>query len=349
MPPGLDAGPPGWQAQGMVRAIVVREVPSDDKHTRVASLEEVPESFLGDGTTVVDVAWSGINYKDALALTGRPGVVRRTPLVAGIDMVGTVVSSADARFSPGDWIILNGAGQSENRHGGLATRAHVDTTLAVPLPHGISPARAAALGTAGYTAALAVVRLTHDGVSPDDGPVLVTGATGGVGSIATLLLARAGFEVAALTGRADQFGDYLTRLGAKTLVDRGELTAHGKPLQSARWAGVVDAVGGTVLANALAQTMPGGVVAACGLAGAADLPTTVMPFILRGVTLAGIDSVWAAPAARAEAWQLLSRDLDGDVLDSLTETVPLDGAIAAAERLLAGQAHGRILVEISAG
>lgn len=333
----------------MVQAIVVREVPSEGIPTRVAALEDVAESFLGDGTTVVDVAYSGINYKDALALTGRPGVVRQTPLVAGIDMVGTVVTSEDARFSPGDWIVLNGAGQSENRHGGLATRAHVDPTLAVPLPHGMTPARAAALGTAGYTAALAVARLTDDGVSPDDGPVLVTGATGGVGSIATLLLSRAGFKVAALTGRVDQFGDYLRRLGATSLVDRGELTAHGRPLQSARWAGVVDAVGGTVLANALAQTMPGGVVAACGLAGAADLPTTVMPFILRGVTLAGIDSVWAAPAARVRAWELLSRDVDGEVLDSLTETVSLDGAMVAAERLLEGRAHGRILVEISGG
>lgn len=333
----------------MIQAIVVRDVPSADEPRRVASLEEVPESFLGDDTTVVDVAYSGINYKDALALTGRPGVVRRTPLVAGIDLVGTVVSSEDPRFSPGDWIILNGAGQSENRHGGLASRAHVDPALAVPLPHTMSPARAAALGTAGYTAALAVARLRHDGVSPDDGPVLVTGATGGVGSIATLLLSRAGFQVAALTGRIHQFGDYLHRLGAASLVPRDELTTHGKPLQSARWAGVVDAVGGIILANALAQTMPGGVVAACGLAGAADLPTTVMPFILRGVTLAGIDSVWAAPAARVEAWELLARDLDPDVVDSLTESVTLDGAIAAAQRLLDGQAHGRILVEVSAG
>lgn len=333
----------------MVQAIVVRDVASDDTTLRVAALEEVPESFLGEDTTVVDVAYSGINYKDALALTGRPGVVRRTPLIAGIDMVGTVVTSEDRRFSPGDWIILNGAGQSENRHGGLATRAHVDPALAVPLPQSLTPARAAALGTAGYTAALAVARLSHDGVAPEDGPILVTGATGGVGSIATLLLARAGYDVAALTGRADQFGDYLRQLGAASLVGREELTAHGKPLQSARWAGVVDAVGGTVLANALAQTMPGGVVAACGLAGAADLPTTVMPFILRGVTLAGIDSVWAAPAARIEAWDLMARDLDGDMLDSLTETVPLDGAIAAAERLLDGRAHGRILVEVSGG
>ncbi len=331
----------------MIQAVVVYEVPSDGKPKRVARLEEVEESFLGDGMTVVDVAYSGINYKDALALTGRPGVVKKTPLVAGIDLVGTVVSSGDDRFSPGDWLVLNGAGQSETRHGGLATRAHVDPALAVTLPAGITPARAAALGTAGYTAALAVARLKREGVAPENGPVLVTGATGGVGSIAILLLARAGFEVAALTGRADEHGEYLRGLGAMHLVDRDDLAEQGRPLQSARWAGVVDAVGGHVLANALAATKPGGTVAACGLAGSADLPATVMPFILRGVTLAGIDSVWAPLAARREAWELLARDLDLDTLDSLTEEVSLDGAINASERLLAGDAHGRIRVSVS--
>lgn len=333
----------------MIQALVVRDVPTESKPKRVASLEEIPESFLGDGTTIVDVAYSGINYKDALALTGRPGVVKTTPLVAGIDMVGTVVSSEDERFSPGDWIVLNGAGQSETRHGGLSTRAHVDPGLAMTLPAGITPARAAALGTAGYTAALAVARLGREGVVPSDGPVLVTGATGGVGSIATLLLSRAGFEVAALTGRADEHGEYLRSLGATSLVDRSELMEKGKPLQSARWAGVVDSVGGHVLANALAATKPGGAVASCGLAGSADLPTTVMPFILRGVTLAGIDSVWASLETRQEAWALLARDLDVDTLDSLTHEVPLDGAINASEQLMAGKTHGRIRVNVSGG
>ncbi len=333
----------------MIQAIVVHEVPSDGRPKRVARFETVDESFLGAGTTVVDVAYSGINYKDALALTGLPGVVKTTPLVAGIDLVGTVVSSEDDRFSPGDWIVLNGAGQSETRHGGLTTRAHVDPAMAIALPKGITPARAAALGTAGYTAALAVARLGREGVVPDDGPVLVTGATGGVGSIAILLLARAGFEVAALTGRADEHGEYLRSLGATSLVDRRDLMEKGKPLQSARWAGVVDAVGGHVLANALAATNPGGTVTSCGLAGSADLPTTVMPFILRGVTLAGIDSVWASLEARREAWALLARDLDLDKLDSLTQEVPLEGAIAASEQLLAGEAHGRIRVNVSGG
>lgn len=333
----------------MIKALVIREVPSDGKAQRVASLEDVSESVLGEATTVVDVAYSGINYKDALALTGRPGVVKTTPLVAGIDMVGRVVSSDDERFDTGDWIVLNGAGQSETRHGGLATRAHVDSSLAIRLPENISPARAAAIGTAGYTAALAVARLQREGVTPGDAPVLVTGATGGVGSIATLLLSKAGFDVAALTGRADELGDYLRGLGATSLVDRSELNEKGKPLQSARWAGVVDTVGGPVLANALASTKPGGTVASCGLAGSADLPTTVMPFILRGVTLAGIDSVWAPLSARDEAWALLARDLDLDVLDSLTEEVPFDEAIAASNRLLEGDAHGRIRVNVSGG
>lgn len=331
----------------MVQAIVIRTSESNGKPTRVARLEEVPESFLGDGVTVVDVAYSGVNYKDALALTGRPGVVRKTPLVAGIDLVGTVVSCDDERFSPGDWIILNGAGSSETLHGGLATRAHIDAALAVPLPASITPARAAAIGTAGYTAALAVARLTREGVRPEDGPVLVTGSTGGVGSIATILLASAGHEVAALTGRADTYGDYLRRLGASSIVERAELTEPGKPLQAARWAGVVDAVGGAVLANALAQTKPGGTVTSCGLAGSAELPASVMPFILRGVTLAGIDSVWAPLEARIEAWELLAHDVDDDVLDSLTTKVPLDGAIDAAAGLLEGRSHGRVLVQVS--
>lgn len=331
----------------MIQALVIREVPSETKPQRVSSLEEIPESFLGDGTTIVDVAYSGINYKDALALTGRPGVVKTTPLVAGIDLVGAVVSSEDERFSPGDWMVLNGAGQSETRHGGLATRAHVDPALAVALPAGITAARAAALGTAGYTAALAVARLTREGVTPSDGPVLVTGATGGVGSIAILLLSRAGFDVAALTGRADEHGDYLRSLGATSLVNRNDLTEKGRPLQSAVWAGVVDSVGGHVLANALATTKPGGAVAACGLAGSADLPTTVLPFILRGVTLAGIDSVWAPLEARQAAWALLARDLDVDKLDSLTYEVALDGAITASEQLMAGETHGRIRVNVS--
>ena len=213
-------------------------------------------------------------------------------------------------------------------------------------PDGLSPERAGALGTAGYTAALAVLRLVMEGVSPDDGPVLVTGATGGVGSVATMLLSAAGFEVAALTGRPDELGDYLRGLGADTLVARGDLGERGKPLQKATYAGVIDSVGGPVLANAIAQTLPGGVVAACGLAGSVDLPSTVMPFILRGVTLAGIDSVWASPEDRADAWRVLARGVDLDRLDAMTVRIGLDDVISAGEELLAGRHHGRTLVEL---
>lgn len=321
-----------------MRAIVVRD--------EGVQLEEISREFLGDGTVTVDVAYSDLNYKDALAVTGKPGVVREKPLVAGVDLVGRVAESSDDTWAPGEWLVLNGAGLSESRNGGYATQAVIDPEHAVRIPDGISPEQAAALGTAGYTAALAVLRLVMDGVSPDEGPVLVTGATGGVGSVATMLLSSAGFEVAALTGRPDELGDYLRGLGADSIVARGDLTDPGKPLQKARYAGVIDSVGGQVLANAIAQTHPGGVVAACGLAGSHELPTTVMPFILRGVTLAGIDSVWAEPDDRADAWRVLARGVDKDRLDEMTTRISLDGVIAAGEELLAGKRHGRTLIEL---
>lgn len=309
-------------------------------------LESFDESFLGDGEVVVDVAFSDLNYKDALSVTGRPGVVRTHPLVAGIDLVGTVAESADERWKPGDWIVLTGAGLSETKHGGYATRARIDAGLAVALPDGLTPEQVASLGTAGYTAALAVLRLVMEGVSPTQGPVLVTGATGGVGSIATMLLANAGFEVAAATGRADRFGDYLTSLGATEIVSRADLEGQGKPLQRAQYAGVVDSVGGEALANAIARTIPGGTVAACGLAGSHKLPSSVMPFILRGVTLAGIDSVWAPLEDRADAWRLLARGVDPQLLEAMTSRIGLDAVIMAGQELLDGARHGRTLVEI---
>lgn len=310
-------------------------------------LESFDESFLGDGEVVVDVAFSDLNYKDALSVTGRPGVVRTHPLVAGIDLVGTVAESADERWKPGDWIVLTGAGLSETKHGGYATRARIDASLAVALPDSLTPEQVASLGTAGYTAALAVLRLVMDGVSPTQGPVLVTGATGGVGSIATMLLANAGFEVAAATGRADRFGDYLTSLGATRIVSRADLEGPGKPLQRAHYAGVVDSVGGEVLANAIARTVPGGTVAACGLAGSHKLPSSVMPFILRGVTLAGIDSVWAPLEDRADAWRLLARGVDAQLLEAMTSRIGLGDVITAGQELLDGARHGRTLVEIA--
>lgn len=323
----------------MIKAVVVREAG--------VALEEVDEEFLGDGGIVIDVAYSDLNYKDGLAVTGRPGVVRTTPLIAGIDVVGKVAESNDPRWSPGDWLVLNGAGQSETRHGGFAQRAHVEPTYAVALPDGITPERAAALGTAGYTAALAVLRIVSEGAKPEDGPVLVTGATGGVGSVATMLLASAGFEVAAVTGRVESHEDYLHTLGATQIVPRSEFEEKGRPLQKATYAGVVDSVGGQVLANAIARTQPGGTVSACGLAGSAALPATVMPFILRGVTLAGIDSVWASLEDRADAWRILARGVDPELLDDITTTITLDQVIDAGAQLLDGKLHGRTLVRIA--
>ena len=321
-----------------MRGIVVRD--------SGVALEDGCEELLADEGVLVEVVYSDLNYKDALAVTGRPGVVRQKPLIAGIDLVGRVVESADERWTPGQWLVLNGAGLSETRHGGYAELARADADLAVPVPDGLTPERAAALGTAGYTAALAVLRLGMDGVSPDSGPVLVTGATGGVGSVAVMLLASAGFDVAALTGREDRFGDYLRDLGASSIVGREALGEPGRPLQKALYAGVVDSVGGQILANAIAQTQPHGVVAACGLAASHELPATVMPFILRGVTLAGIDSVWAGVEDRADAWRVLARGVDVDQLDAMTDRVGLPGVIAAGEELLAGARHGRTLVEI---
>lgn len=321
-----------------MRGIVVRD--------EGVTLEDGVEELLGDEGLLVEVAYSDLNYKDGLAVTGRPGVVRQRPLIAGIDLVGRVAESTDERWAKGDWLILNGAGQSETRHGGYADLARADADLAVRVPEGLTPERAAALGTAGYTAALSVLRLVMEGLTPDDGPVLVTGATGGVGSVAVMLLSAAGFSVAALTGRPDQFGDYLRGLGADEIVTRESLGQPGRPLQKAVYGGVIDSVGGPILANAIAQTIPHGTVAACGLAGSADLPTSVMPFILRGVTLAGIDSVWATIDDRADAWRVLARGVDMEQLDSMTSRVGLDGVIAAGEDLLAGRLHGRTLVEL---
>lgn len=310
-------------------------------------LETLDEGFLENGNLLVDVEYSDINYKDALAVTGKPGVVRRDPLIAGIDLVGTVRESSHERWNAGDTLILNGAGLSETEHGGYATVARIDGTLAVPVPEQFSPAQAAALGTAGYTAALAVLRIIMEGVSPEDGPVLVTGATGGVGSIATMLLDSAGFTVAAVTGRDAEFKGYLEELGATVVLPRADLEGEGRPLQRGQYAAVVDTVGGEILANAIARTVPSGVVAACGNAASIKLPTNVMPFILRGVTLAGIDSVNAPLEDREDAWRALALGIDSGLLDRMTSRVSLDGVISASEELLAGKRHGRTLVEVN--
>lgn len=324
-------------------------------------LTELDDSVLHDderapGDVIVDIEYSGINYKDGLAIMGRPGVIREYPLIPGIDLVGTIASidtsgtdAADAapRFAVGDPVVVTGWGIGESFHGGLAERARVKSEWLVPLPSTISAARAAAIGTAGFTAMLAVLALERSGALEAEGPVLVTGAAGGVGSIATLLLSRLGHSVTASTGRPEQ-ADYLRALGASDIIDRSELSAAGRPLQKQRWAAAIDAVGGETLANVLAQTNYDGAVASCGLAQSADLPTTVMPFILRGVKLLGINSVLAPLPLRETAWARLARDLDLDALDSLTTTVPLEAAIDEAARILEGGVRGRTVVDVRA-
>ena len=329
------------------RAIVVeRTVAEDGTKTQHAALTLVEETFLMPGDVTITVDYSSLNYKDGLALAGRPGVIRAWPLIAGIDLVGTVESSEDPRWVQGDRVILNGSGLGETHHGGLAERARVSGASLVRLPAGISARRAAAIGTAGFTAVLAMLALERAGITPESGPVLVTGAAGGVGSIAVAVLAAGGYRVTASTGRVEELGDYLRGLGAETILDRNTLSEPGKPLQAQRWAAAVDSVGSATLANVLAQANYGAVITSCGLAQGADLPTTVMPFILRGVSLVGINSVEAPPALREQAWSRLESDLDLALLDGLTSSITLEEAIAAADDILAGRLHGRTVVAI---
>jgi acrylyl-CoA reductase (NADPH) len=310
-----------------------------------AAVVDLDESQLPAGDVLASVEYSTLNYKDALAITNKGPVVRAWPMVAGIDGAGTVLESTHPGWKPGDRFVHNGWGLGETRWGLMAGRARLQGDWLVRLPEAFTSRQAMAIGTAGYTAMLCVLALERHGVKPGDGEVLVTGATGGVGSVATALLGRLGHTVVAATGKASE-ADYLRQLGAASVIDRGELSAPGKPLQKERWAAVVDAVGSNTLANACAQTRYGGVVAACGLAQGADFPATVMPFILRGVTLAGVDSVMAPLARRQEAWQRLARDLDPALLETITEEIPLDQATARAADLMAGQVRGRLVVKI---
>jgi acrylyl-CoA reductase (NADPH) len=323
----------------MVRAL---QMTRGDEGASVAFVE-LDESELGEGEVLLDVAYSSLNYKDGLALRGDRGVARISPLIPGIDVVGTVVESGDERWSSGDEVVLTGAGLGETRNGGYSVRARVPSASLVRVPPALGMRRAAAIGTAGFTAAQAVLALER--AELPDGDVVVTGATGGVGSIAVMLLAAAGRHVAAATGHPDDRG-YLERLGASALVDRSELQQAGKPLQASRWAGAVDVVGGTTLATLLAQTRYGGAVASCGLVESAELATTVMPFILRGVSLLGINSVEAPLATRARVWERLARDLDTGLLDSLTTEIALDEVPAHASRILAGDTRGRTVVRV---
>jgi acrylyl-CoA reductase (NADPH) len=326
----------------MFKAIVVEK----DEAGYRASLKAVDDSALPPGEVLVQVAYSTINYKDGLALTGKSPVVRKFPLHAGIDFAGTVLDSTDARYQAGDAVLLNGWGVGESHSGGLAQKARVKADWLVPLPTGLSARQAMAIGTAGYTAMLCVLALEKHGVAPGSGDVLVTGASGGVGSVAVTLLSRLGFRVVASTGRMAE-ADFLQSLGAAEVMSRDELSAPGKPLAKERWSGVVDAVGSHTLANACAATRYGGAVAACGLAQGMDFPASVAPFILRGITLYGIDSVMAPYAVRHAAWQRLARDLDLGKLDALTRDIGMADVLRAGSDILAGQVRGRLVVDVN--
>jgi acrylyl-CoA reductase (NADPH) len=309
-------------------------------------LADLPDSQLPEGDVTVKVAFSTLNYKDALAITGRSPVVRKFPMVPGIDLAGTVEQSADPAWKPGDQVLLNGWGIGESHFGGLAARARVRGEWLVRIPAPLDARQAMAIGTAGYTAALCVAALERHGVKPADGEVLVTGAGGGVGSVAIALLKARGFTVVASTGRPAEAA-YLMGLGAASVMDRAELGGPVKPLAKERWAGVVDAVGGATLANACAQTRHRGAVTACGLAGGMDFPSSVAPFILRGITLYGIESVRAPRLEREQAWARLAADLPPAALASMTREVGLGEAIGAAETLLAGTVRGRLVVDVN--
>lgn len=311
------------------------------------ALTDLEESEMMEGDVTVDVQYSTINYKDGLAMTNKGPVVRRWPMVPGIDFAGPVSDSGHPEFKAGDMVVLNGWGVGETHWGGLAEKARVRGDWLVPLPDTFTPAQAMTIGTAGYTAMLCVMKLQDHGVTPDSGDVLVTGAAGGVGSVAVSILATLGYRVLAATGR-EADAAYLKDLGAADIIPRTELSEKGRPLGKERWAGAVDAVGSHTLANVLACTKYGGTVAACGLAQGADLPTYVMPFILRGVTLAGVDSVMCPKPTRLEAWKRLGESLPLAKLEAITSTVGLADAERVAQDIMAGKVRGRVVVDINA-
>ena len=323
------------------KAIVIEKA---DK-AQTVGLKDFDENDLMDGDVTVAVEWSTMNYKDGLAITGRAPVVRRFPMIPGIDFVGTVETSSHPDWKPGDRVILNGWGVGETHLGAYAEKARVKGDWLVRLPPGISPREAMAVGTAGYTAMLAVMALEHQGVAPDAGPVVVSGAAGGVGSVAVAILGKLGYRVIASTGRPEE-ADYLKELGAAEVIDRSELSGSVRPLARERWAGGIDSVGSTTLANMISMTKYGGAVAACGLAGGMDLPSSVAPFILRGVSLLGIDSVQCSPRKRSAAWARLDSDLDRGKLQAMTSQIGLSEVIEAAGNILEGRVRGRIVVKI---
>jgi acrylyl-CoA reductase (NADPH) len=326
---------------GTFKAIVIEKAGEGQK----VGLADFDENNLMDGDVTVGVDWSTVNYKDGLAVTGKAPVVRRFPMIPGIDLAGTVETSSSAECKAGDRVVLNGWGLGETHLGAYGEKARVKADWLVPLPAGMQPRDAMAIGTAGYTAMLAVMALERHGLRPENGPIVVTGAAGGVGSVAVALLAKLGYRVIASTGRTAE-ADYLNSLGAAEVIERQELAATPRPLAKERWAGGIDAVGSTTLANVLAMTKYGGAVAACGLAGGMDLPASVAPFILRGVSLLGIDSVMCPRPLRLEAWKRLASDLDRGALAKMTTEIALADVIQKAPSILKGEVRGRIVVKI---
>src|SRR6476620_6124988 len=321
------------------------QVTKDGDRQSIA-ITELTDADLMDGDVVVAIEHSTVNYKDGLAITGRVAIIRRFPLIPGIDLAGTVLRSEDSRFQTGDRVVLNGYGLGEVHHGGYAERARVKGDWLIRLPENISTAQAMAIGTAGYTAMLCVLALEKEGITPDKGDVLVTGAAGGVGSVAIALLAKLGYRVVVSSRRADHERDYLRGLGADKIIDARELSGAGSPLDKERWAGAVDSLGSRTLANVLSQIQYDGAVAACGLAQGSDLPASVLPFILRDVTLAGVNSVFTPHEKREEAWSRLATDLDLAKLNSMTSRARLDDVPALAAEVLAGKTRGRVVVDL---
>jgi acrylyl-CoA reductase (NADPH) len=324
------------------KAILIEKEEAGQK----VSFVDFDEANLMEGDVTIAVEWSTVNYKDGLAVTGKAPVVRKFPMIPGIDLAGTVQTSSHPAWKPGDKVVLNGFGMSETIFGGYAEKARVKGDLLVAIPANMTTREAMAIGTAGYTAMLCVMALERYGVTPAQGPIIVTGAAGGVGSVAIALLSKLGYTVIASTGRVSET-DYLKSLGASEIVDRNQFTGPAKPMDQERYAGGVDSVGSTTLANLIAMTKYGGAVAACGLAGGRDLPTQVAPFILRGVALLGVDSVRAPIERRREAWKRLASDLDRKKLAAMTTEIPLSGAIDAVKAILDGKVRGRTVVRVS--
>ena len=343
----------------MFRALLLSK-PNDEFTCEIVDMpdSDFPETDFADEAVTIAVEYSTINYKDGLAITGRPGIVRKWPMVPGIDLAGTVLSigtsssnaapGGDPAWQPGDRITLNGWDVGESHWGGLAQKAKARPGWLTRLPDAFTTRQAAAVGTAGYTAMLSVLALEEHGITPDKGPIIVTGAAGGVGSVAVAVLAKLGYEVTASSGRVETEGDYLRFFGAAEVVHRDEFSGDLRPLGSAKWAGAVDVVGSTTLAHIISQTQPHGCVAACGLAQGPDLPGSVIPFILRAVTLAGINCVYEPPARRDQAWQRLAEDLDPEKLERMTQEVALADVPQVAADILKGKIRGRVVVDVNA-